>query len=319
MKKSYHILQAIQEKYRIFFILIIMIMASSLINPNFLSLANLSNVSRQVSVTTILAFGATILIICGLIDLSCGSVLALSGLLSVSVLKNTGSLFFAFITAIVVSVAANLINAIMVTRFRVPAFIATLAMLAMARGTALLYTKGQNIYQIERYTIFSQSSVWGVPTPLLFLCFFLLVTWYVLQNTILGRSLFAIGGNENAAIASGIDSHRCKIWAFLINGIFVGVAGVLFMSRVNAGLPNAAIGYELHALTASIIGGTSFSGGIGTAAGTAAGAFIVGFLNNIMNLANVDSYLQQVVRGFVIALAVIYDMHSKTQRESSRY
>ncbi len=306
----------LQEKYSIIFILLLVVIISSIINPNFLSFANLSNVSRQVSVTTILAFGATILIICGLIDLSCGSVLALSGLLSVSVFKMTGSLSLAFIISIIVGITANFISAIIVTKFQVPSFIATLAMLAMARGASLLYTKGQNIYQIEGYTVLGQGSLLGIPTPLIFLVVFLGITWYILQHTKLGRSLFAIGGNENAAIASGIHTSSCKIWAFVLNGFFVGVAGVLFMSRVNAGLPNAGIGYELHALTASIIGGTSFSGGIGTAGGTAAGAFIVGFLNNIMNLANVNSYLQQVVRGLIIALAVIYDMHAKAKRES---
>ncbi|XP_061168550.1 ribose import permease protein RbsC-like [Saccostrea echinata] len=316
MKKLRIFWTGFQEKYSIILILLLLIIISSIINPNFLSPANLANVSRQVSVTVILAFGATILIVCGLIDLSCGSVLALSGLLSVSVYKMTGSLVLAFPVAVLAGVMANLLSAVMVTKYRVPSFIATLAMLAMARGAALLYTRGQNIYQIEGYTVLGQGSILGIPTPLIFLLIFLMITWYILQHTKLGRSFFAIGGNENAAIASGIHTDSCKIWAFVLNGFFVGVAGVLFMSRVNAGLPNAGIGYELHALTAAIIGGTSFSGGIGTAGGTAAGAFIVGFLNNIMNLANVNSYLQQVVRGLIIALAVIYDMRARSKRET---
>ena len=314
-KKIKHMYQYIQEHYSILFVLFILLLVSSFINPNFLSLKNLSNVSRQISVTTILAFGETLLIICGLIDLSCASVLALSGVLAVAVFKMTGSLALAFATSIGISVVANVINALIVVRFKVPAFIATLAMLAMARGASLLYTNGQNIYQIGNFTVFGQGSILGVPTPVVFLLFLFLLSWYILQHTRLGRSLFAIGGNEAAAIASGINSDKCKIAAFAINGLFVGIAGVLFMSRVNAGLPNAAIGYELDALTAAIIGGTSFSGGIGTASGTVAGAFIVGVLDNIMNLANVNSYLQQIVRGAIIALAVIYDMHTKAKRE----
>ncbi len=314
-KKIKHMYQYIQEHYSILFVLFILLLVSSFINPNFLSLENLSNVSRQISVTTILAFGETLLIICGLIDLSCASVLALSGVLAVAVFKMTGSLALAFATSIGISVVANVINALIVVRFKVPAFIATLAMLAMARGASLLYTNGQNIYQIGNFTVFGQGSILGVPTPVVFLLFLFLLSWYILQHTRLGRSLFAIGGNEAAAIASGINSDKCKIAAFAINGLFVGIAGVLFMSRVNAGIPNAAIGYELDALTAAIIGGTSFSGGIGTASGTVAGAFIVGVLDNIMNLANVNSYLQQIVRGAIIALAVIYDMHTKAKRE----
>ena len=142
----------------------------------------------------------------------------------------------------------------------------------------------------------------------------LVVTWYLLRHTVFGRSIYAIGGNEEAANASGINVNRIKMKAFIINGIFVGIAGVIFMARVNGGMPNGAIGYEFKALTAAVIGGTSFTGGIGTAAGTLAGAFIVGFLDNIMVLVGVDSYLQQIVRGAIIALAVIYDIWAKTKR-----
>ena len=307
-----------KSQYSIILVLGFLIVVSSLINPNFLTGANLSNVSRQISVTTILAFGETILIICGLIDLSSGSVLALSGVLSVSVFKMTGSLPLAFLVAIAVAVFANFINGLMVTRFRTPPFIATLAMQAMARGAALLYTNGQNIYQIEGYTVFGQGFIGFLPTPVVFLMAFFGITWYLLRHTRFGRSLFAIGGNEEAAAASGINVNRAKMTAFLVNGVLVGVAGVLFMSRVNSGLPNGAINYEFQALTSSIIGGTSFSGGIGTAGGTVAGAFIVGFLNNIMNLTNVNSYLQQIVRGAIIALAVIYDIQSKTNRQKKK-
>lgn len=308
----------ITNQYSIWIVLLVMIVISSIINPNFFSPSNLSNVSRQISVSTILAFGETILIICGLLDLSSGSVLALSGVLSVSCFKATGSLPLAFAVALLVAVAANVINGLIVTRFKIPSFIATLAMLAMARGAALLYTKGQNIYQIDPYKVFGQGTIFFLPTPVWFLIVFFLITWYILRHTRFGRTLFAIGGNEEAAIASGINVNRSKMLAFVVNGILVGVAAVLFMSRVNAGLPNGAVGYEFQALTASIIGGTSFSGGVGSAGGTVCGAFIVGFLDNIMNLANVDSYLQQIVRGAIIALAVIYDIQSKRSREKRK-
>ncbi len=307
-----------KNKYSILLVLIALTIVSTLINPNFLTGANLSNVSRQIAVTTILAFGETILIICGMLDLSSGSVLALSGVLSVSVFKMTGSLPAAFFVAVFVAVFCNLINALMVTRFKTPPFIATLAMLAMARGAALLYTKGQNIYQIGGYTVFGQGFIGFIPTPVVFLIILFIATWYILNHTRFGRSLFAIGGNEEAANASGINVNRNKVYAFIVNGVLVGIAGVLFMSRVNSGLPNGAIGYEFEALTSSVIGGTSFTGGIGTAGGTVAGAFIVGFLNNIMNLTNVNSYLQQIVRGAIIALAVMYDINSKSKKNKKK-
>ena len=305
------------RKYSIYFVLLILVFLCTIINQNFLSPGNLANVSRQIAVTTILAFGETILIICGMLDLSCGSVLALAGLMSVAVFKSSGSMVVAFGVAIVVAVFCNIINGVMVTRLKAPPFIATLAMLAMARGAALFYTNGQNIYQIGDYANIGQGSFLFIPIPILFLVLLLIVTWYILKHTPLGRSLYAIGGNEEAAVASGINVNRNKMMAFIINGVFVGIAGVLFMSRVNAGLPNGAVGFEFQALTSSIIGGTSFSGGIGTAGGTVVGAFIVGFLNNIMNLANVNSYLQQIFRGAIIALAVTYDIWSKTRRSKS--
>ena len=156
--------------------------------------------------------------------------------------------------------------------------------------------------------------MFGIPTPLLFVVGVLAVTWYILNHMRLGRYIYAIGGNEEAARASGIAINRVKVTAYLINGAFVGIAGVLYMSRVNAGLPDAGQGFELDALTSSIIGGVSFSGGVGTALGTLAGSFIVGFLGNIMNLLGIQSYVQQVIRGAIIALAVAYDIASKSRR-----
>lgn len=302
------------SKYSIYFILIIMIIVSSFLNSNFLTFANFSNISSQLAVTTILACGATMLIISGMIDLSCGSVLALAGVLSVASYKTTNNMILAILVAIIVGVICNLINGIMITKFKVPPFIATLAMLTMARGAALKYTNGQNIYQIGKYTVLGQGTLpGGIPISVLFLILFVILTWYILTHKKLGRELYAIGGNEEAAIASGINVNKSKIEVFIINGIFVGFAGVLFMSRNNVGLPNGAVSYELKALTAAVIGGTSFSGGLGTAQGTIAGAFIVGFLDNIMTLIGVDSYIQQIIRGAIIAIAVIYDLYSKNK------
>ena len=304
----------IMSKYSIYFVLFIMIIVCSFLNSNFLTFSNLSNISSQLAVTTILACGATMLIISGMIDLSCGSVLALAGVLSVASYKSTNNMILAIFVAIVIGIICNLINAIMITKFKVPPFIATLSMLTMARGAALKYTAGQNIYQIGNYTILGQGTLpGGIPIAVIFLILFVIITWYILTHKKLGRALYAIGGNEEAAVASGINVDKSKIYVFIINGIFVGFAGVLFMSRNNVGLPNGAVSYELKVLTAAVIGGTSFSGGLGTAQGTVAGAFIVGFLDNIMTLLGVDSYIQQIIRGAIIAIAVIYDLYSKNK------
>jgi inositol transport system permease protein len=302
------------SKYSIFVILIGAFLISTLLNRNFLSVANLTNILKQNSVVAILAFGETMLIIAGLIDLSNGAVLALAGVLSVAVYKATGSLLLASAVGLAVGILCNMVSGTLAAFFKTPPFIATLAVMTMARGLALLYTAGQSIYQIGNFVVLGQGSILHIPPPIIFMALILLATWYMLNNTRLGRSLYAIGGNEEAAIASGIMVSRSKFFVYLINGVFVGLAGVIFMSRNNAGLPAAAQGYEFEALTAAVIGGTSVSGGIGTAMGTLAGAFIVGILNNIMNLLGINSYIQQIVKGIIIALAVIMDIRAKNNR-----
>jgi inositol transport system permease protein len=306
------------SKNSIFAILIAAFLISALLNKNFLSPTNLSNILKQNSVIAILAFGETLLIIAGLIDLANGAVLALSGVLAVSVYKATGSLIMASAVGLSIGILCNMVSGVLASLFKTPPFIATLAVMTMARGLVLLYTAGQSIYQIGDFVVLGQGSLFYIPIPIILMALILFVTWYILNNTRLGRSLYAIGGNEEAANASGIQVSRSKFIVYLINGIFVGLAGVVFMSRNNAGLPAAAQGYEFEALTAAVIGGTSFSGGIGTAMGTLAGAFIVGILNNIMNLLGVNSYVQQIIKGIIIAIAVIMDIRAKNNRAKPR-
>jgi inositol transport system permease protein len=310
---------AVSSKHSIYLVLVAMLLANSLLSPVFFSARNFSNISRQISITTIIAFGQTMLIIAGMIDLAAGSVMALAGLLAVAIYKATGSLMLSMTAGIVIGIACNAISGLLVTKFRVPPFIATLAMQTSARGAALLYTAGQNIYEIGDFTVFGQSAVLGLPTPVIFMVGVTALTWYLLNHTRFGRYLYAIGGNEEAARASGIQIDKIKMLAFVASGALVGLSGVLYMSRVNAGLPNAGVGFEFDAMTAAVIGGTSFSGGVGTAMGTLAGAFIMGFLGNIMNLMGIGSYMQQIIKGGIIALAVAYDIMSKRHNWRGRF
>ena len=195
----------VKKKYSIYIVLIVLFALCWMANENFATVTNLTNISRQIAVGTILAFGETILIISGMLDLSSASVLALAGVLSVDAYLATGSLLIAFIVGISAGVVCNIINGIMITKFKAPPFIATLAMMTMARGAALLYTNGQNIYQIGDYVSFGQGYTFGIPTPIIFLVIVLIVTWYLLKHTVFGRSIYAIGGNEEAATASGIN------------------------------------------------------------------------------------------------------------------
>lgn len=302
------------SRYSIFVILLAVITAATLLSPNFLTTDNILNVLRQVSVITILAYGAMTLIIGGMIDLSAGAVMAFAGVVSVIVYKGTTNMLLAIVAGIAIGVACNLFNAFLVAFLRTPAFIVTLGMMLIARGAVLQITGGQNVLQLGDFILIGQG-LWGwIPVPALILVVITVVIWYLMGQTRYGRSVYAVGGNEEAARAAGIPVNWVKVKAFVVNGVLVGIAGVIFMSRVNAGLPNAGVGYELHAITAPIIGGTSFSGGVGTTLGTLAGALIVGVLTNIMNLIGIGSYVQQIVMGFIIAIAVSYDVWSKRGR-----
>ena len=306
---------AFRRKYSIFLILAIVFVGCSLISPNFLTPQNISNVSKQIAISTIVAFGQTLLIIAGMLDLAVGSTLALSGLSAVFFYKATGLLVPSLFVGVFVGLFVSLITGLTVTKYKIPPFIATLGMLTAVRGVALLSTNGQNIYQIGDFTIWGQSSVLGIPTPVWFMIGAWILTWYMLNHTKFGRSLYAIGGNEEAARACGIKIAAIKIKAYLVCGAFTGLAGVLFMARVNTGLPNSGIGFELDTLSIAVIGGTSITGGVGSATGTLAGAFIIGFISNIMNLMAVPSYIQQIVKGVIIVVAVGYDIASKMSRD----
>ena len=308
-KKSYYL-----QKFSIYIVLVILFIVCSFISPYFLQYSNLINVSRQLCVGILIAYGEMLLIVSGFLDLSVGSVLALSGVLSVSVFKSTGSMAAAFAVAIAVAVVCNLINAVFVANFNVPAFIATLGMQQAARGIALYYTGGQNILQLGDYVKIGQGMVGPIPIPVILIILITIVIWYIVNNTRYGRGIYAIGGSRSAAEASGINSKKSIYTSYIINGILVGIAGMIFMARNNAGLPNGAIGYEMTGITAAIVGGTSFTGGIGTVSGTIAGAFIIGFLENVMNLIGVNSYIQQVIEGTIIVLAVAFDVVSKSKK-----
>ena len=302
------------QKFSIYIVLVVLFIACSLISPYFLQSSNLINVARQLCVGILIAYGEMLLIISGFLDLSVGSVLALAGVLSVSAYKSTHSFIVAILVALVVAVGCNLINALFVANFNVPAFIATLGMQQAARGLALYYTGGQNILQLGDFVKIGQGTVGMIPVPVIIVICITIVIWYVVNNTRYGRGLYAIGGSRSAAEVRGINSKESIYKSYLINGLLVGVAGMIFMARNNAGLPNGAVGYEMTGLTAAIVGGTSFTGGIGTVSGTIAGAFIIGFLENVMNLMGINPYIQQVIEGFIIVLAVAFDVVSKSRK-----
>ena len=306
------------QRYSIFIVLVVMFLACSLLSPYFLSGNNLMNVARQLCVGILLAYAEMILIVSGFLDLSIGSVLALAGVLAVSTYKGTQSMLLALLVAFLVGIACNLVNAVFVAHFDVPAFIATLGMQQVARGIALYYTGGANILQLGKFVKLGQGMIGPVPVPVLIVVVITVIVWYVFNHTSYGRSLYAIGGNRKAAEASGINAKKSIYISYMICGVLAGLAGAIFMARNNSGIPNGAVGYEMTGLTAAIVGGTSFSGGVGTVMGTVAGAFIIGFLENIMNLIGVNSYIQSIIEGAIIVFAVAFDIRSKNRKTSKQ-
>ena len=311
-------LSAYLQRFSIFIVLIVMFLVCSLLSPYFLTPNNLMNVARQLCVGILLAYAEMILIVSGFLDLSIGSVLALAGVLSVSCFKSTHSMLLALLVAFAVGVVCNLINATFVAQFNVPAFIATLGMQQVARGVALYYTGGANILQLGKFVKLGQGMLGPIPIPVLIVLVITVIVWYLFNHTRYGRSLYAIGGNRKAAEASGINAKKSIYISYIICGLLAGLAGAIFMARNNSGIPNGAVGYEMTGLTAAIVGGTSFSGGVGTVMGTVAGAFIIGFLENIMNLIGVNSYIQSIIEGAIIVFAVAFDIRSKNRKATKQ-
>lgn len=299
------------SKYSLFIILIVMMIICGFANENFLTPSNLMNVAKQQTVNILLALGAMLLISAGCLDLAAGSNLALASVIALYAYKAVPSVLVTFLVAIGVAIVCNMVSGAMVTAFNTPPFIATLSVQLMARGMALYITQGQNQSGLgEDLAAVGQESTFGIPNSVYIVVVFILIVVYITKQTKLGRSVFAVGGNEEAANASGINVKAIKMKVYALNGILTGVAATIWMSRVNSAMPNGGLNYEFDAMIATIVGGTSFSGGVGTVVG----AFIVGFLNNIMNLMGIDSYLQQVVRGIIIGGAVIWDLYFKNRR-----
>lgn len=306
-------------KYSLILILVGMVIVCSFLSGNFLTRANITNILKQVSIVTICAFAQGMIIISGGIDLSIGYLAGMSGTFACIMFVSTQNLVLAFLFGLLLGAAVGAINGLFVAYFDLPPFIVTLAMQTVCFGAICLYTGGQNIYQIGNFKVLGQSNIAGlVPITVVFMVTMLLLTHFTLKYTKFGRYLYAIGGNAEAALAAGIQVCKVKWAAFIVSGLFAAVAGMVMMGRLNAGIPSEGGGFETDAITATVIGGTSFSGGAGTAFGTFLGSIIIGVLNNIMNLMGVDSYLQMIVKGFIIVLAVLADSLSKKQKTSVR-
>ncbi|MFJ6655949.1 substrate-binding domain-containing protein [Streptomyces sp. NPDC091377] len=288
--------------------LIVLVIALSALSDDFLTTDNLLNIGVQAAVTAILAFGVTFVIVSAGIDLSVGSVAALSAtVLAWSATSEGVPVALAVLLAVVTGIACGLVNGFLISYGKLPPFIATLAMLSVARGLSLVISQGSPIAFPESVSHLGDTLGGWLPVPVLVMIVLGLITAFVLGRTYLGRSMYAIGGNEEAARLSGLRVKRQKLAIYALSGLFAAAAGIVLASRLSSAQPQAAQGYELDAIAAVVIGGASLAGGTGKASGTLIGALILAVLRNGLNLLSVSAFWQQVVIGVVIALAVLLD------------
>ncbi|MDT8859262.1 ABC transporter permease [Alkalihalobacillus sp. MEB130] len=304
------------NKYGILIILILLIVLMSILTPHFLSTTNMINIVRQMSIIGIIAIGVTPIIITKGIDLSSGSLVALVSVVVASFAQGDYPLIVPILAALGVGLLAGFINGTLVAKGMLAPFIATLGMMTAARGAAMLYSDGRPIGGIsESFTFIGQGIVFGIPVPVIIFAFVGLVTWILLNKTKVGRYVYAIGGNEQAAVTAGINVSRIKLMVYAYAGLLGGIAGMILTSRIASGQPQAGIMFELDAIAAAVIGGTSLFGGIGTVGGTIIGALIIGVMNNGLDLLGVSSYWQQIVKGAIIVAAVYIDSRKNRRKK----
>lgn len=287
------------------------------LKPHFLSAANLTNVVRQVSINGILAVGVTVVLLTGGVDLSLGSLVAVTGVVAAH-LAHPGEypLLVPIAAGVLAGAACGAVNGAVVTRCGVPSFIATLGMMTAARGLALVLSDGRPVSNMSPELTRLAGDVAGVPIPALILAGVAVGVAWMLRNLRLGRYLYAVGGNELAARAAGIRVQGVKFVAYVLCGALAGLAGVVLAARITTGQPNAGVAYELDAIAAVVIGGTRLSGGVGGVGGTLLGVLLMGVIGNGLDLLNVPSYYQQIVKGVIIIGAVWFDRcHQASKKE----
>ncbi|WP_282942670.1 ribose ABC transporter permease RbsC [Paenibacillus sp. RC67] len=290
--------------------LVILIIIVSVLNPSFLEPLNILNLLRQVSINALIAFGMTFVILTGGIDLSVGSILALSSAFVANMMVAGFDPILAIIIGCLLGGVMGMVNGLMITKGKMAPFIATLATMTIFRGLTLVYTNGNPITGLGdslMFQLFGRGYLLGIPVPAITMIITFAILWVILHKASFGRKTYAIGGNEKASVVSGIKVSRVKIMIYSLAGMLSALAGAILTSRLNSAQPTAGTSYELDAIAAVVLGGTSLSGGRGRIVGTLIGALIIGTLNNGLNLLGVSSFYQMVVKGIVILIAVLID------------
>ena len=298
--------------YRSVLILLVICVFATILSPSFLSVTNLFNVFKQITVAGIVGCGMTFVILTGGIDLSVGSILGLSGVLASGVLASTGNTAVAVAVSPTVGIACGAVNGFFVSVCGIPPFISTLGMMTLLRGVILVYTKGSPIpIKSDAYKFFGKGSIAGIPVPVIILIIVFLLAHYILTQTSYGRSVYAVGGNREAARLSGIRVKTSEFLVYTLNGLMCGMAGLILTARLGSAQSTSGTGIEMDAIAAVILGGTSLSGGVGFVLPTVVGAMIMGIIDNILTLMNVNPHATNIVKGAVILIAVLVDKKVK--------
>ncbi len=302
--------------YGIFLAFILLCLVLSMAEENFLTWGNWVNILRQTSINGVLAIGMTFVILTKGIDLSVGSLLAVSGIVAASLVtgETPYNPMIGIAAGLAVGAALGAVNGVVIAGLSVAPFVVTLGMLSIARGLTFIYNDGMPIASLSpAFRYIGQGLLLGVPVPVIILMATFLVCWFVLKYTTFGRAIYAVGGNERSAKTSGINTKRVIFSVYLISGALSALAGLILAARTTSALPQAGVAYELDAIAAVVIGGTSLSGGVGTITGTLIGALIIGVINNGLDLLGVSSYYQQIIKGAIIVAAVLVDVSRKKQ------
>jgi ribose/xylose/arabinose/galactoside ABC-type transport system permease subunit len=304
------------REYGIVIAFVVEIVVFSALSDHFFSVGNLSNVTLQTSVLAITAAGMTFVILTAGIDLSVGSLVAVCGVVCSLLLKIELTVGMALVLGVsgglAVGMLSGLLSGVFIARFSITPFIATLAMMTIWRGVAYLMVGGRPVWGLpEQFDLLGSGRILGVPFPTVVMVLVYLCAWFVLAHTPFGRHVYAVGGNLEAARLAGIETRRVTIAVYAISGVLAALSGVILASRMSSGQPNAGLMFELEVIAAVVVGGTSLFGGRGGIVGTFFGAMLIGVLRNGLNLVGVGSYVQQVVLGLVILLAVLLDQYRK--------
>ena len=312
------IIKIVRSNLGILIGLLIMCIGLTFISDSFATSTNIFNVLRQISVNVFLACGMTMVILIGGIDLSVGSVIAISGCLCAGLITNNGiPSGLAIILAIIIGTLVGAVNGLIIANTKIPPFIVTLAMMNIGRGFARIYTNATTILVNDELFIWIGSGkIFGeIPVQLLFMVVVVIITGLILNKTKFGRNIYAVGDNQQAAVYSGINSKKVIFLVFTLSGLFAACAGILSAARTFSGQFNVGDGAEMDAISAVVLGGTSMTGGVGRISGTLIGCLVIGILNNGMNLMGIDSSWQYVVKGIVVLLAVYIDYIKKKKKK----